>query len=168
MEPWNIFNVESWHQKIASEVWQLILWHFMEIDTVKVLDIFSTINRYCYESLQFVKRLFYYLILEDFFSSPDTEPCLSPTKIDGFPQSGYFSLCPVFVVFCQHFCSWNYKVLLIMWTIWWWCVITGWWPFTYLTQLHHLLCTESVSISVNFGPHQQHDTLHSVLFQCHR
>ena len=26
--------------------------------------------------------------IEDFFSSPNAELCLSPTKIDGFPRSG--------------------------------------------------------------------------------
>ena len=30
--------------------------------------------------------------IEDFFSSPNAELCLSPTKIDGFPQSGFQGL----------------------------------------------------------------------------
>jgi len=32
---------------------------------------------------------FIILDLEEFFSSTNTELCLSPTKIDGFPHSGF-------------------------------------------------------------------------------
>ena len=42
------------------------------------------------------------LDLNDFFSSTNAELCLSPTKIDRFPWSGFQGLNP-FVVFHQHF-----------------------------------------------------------------
>jgi hypothetical protein len=40
-------------------------------------------------SLSLQRNLFITPDLEDFFSSPNTELCLSPMKIDGFPQSGF-------------------------------------------------------------------------------
>ena len=54
-----------------------------------------------------------------------------PRKLMASHGQGFCSLCPAFVVFCQHFCSWQYKVLLTVWTVWWWrgfllkMVITG-------------------------------------------
>ena len=44
-----------------------------------------------------------------------------PWKLMVSHGQGFCSLCPAFVVFCQHFCSQHYKVFLTMWTVWWWC-----------------------------------------------
>ena len=66
------------------------------------------------------RDLFITLDLNDFFSSTNAELCLSPTKIDHFPQSGFQGL-NLFVVFHQYFFSSQYKVLLTMWAVWWWC-----------------------------------------------
>ena len=53
---WNIFHWGSWQQedvfsakKIDLVVWQLFLWHFkvdIEKDTIKILNILSTMNKY--------------------------------------------------------------------------------------------------------------------------
>ena len=53
------------------------------------------------------------LDLNDFFSSTNAELCLSPMKFDRFPPSGFQGL-NLFVVFHQHFCSSQHKVLLTM------------------------------------------------------
>ena len=45
---------------------------------------FSFINNY--ESCEFMKRLADYPGSQRFFQCSNTELCLSPTKIDGFPQ----------------------------------------------------------------------------------
>ena len=41
-----------------------------------------------YESSEFTKRLVYYPGYRGFFQRSNAELCLSPMKIDGFPQSG--------------------------------------------------------------------------------
>ena len=41
-----------------------------------------------YESSEFTKRLVYYPGYRGFFQRSNAELCLSPTKIDGFPQAG--------------------------------------------------------------------------------
>ena len=43
-----------------------------------------------------------------------------PRRLMVSHSQGFCSLCPVFVVFCQHICSQHYRVLLTMWTVWWW------------------------------------------------
>ena len=43
-----------------------------------------------------------------------------PRKLMVSHVQGFCSLCLAFVVFRQHFHSWDYKVLLTVWTIWWW------------------------------------------------
>ena len=54
-----------------------------------------------------------------------------PRKLMVSHGQGFCSLCPAFVVFCQHFCGQHYKVLLTVWTVRWWrgfslkMVITG-------------------------------------------
>ena len=40
-----------------------------------------------------------------------------PRKLMVSHGQGFCSLCPAFVVFCQHFCSRCYKVLLTVWTV---------------------------------------------------
>ena len=77
------------------------------------------------------RDLFITLDLNNFFSALTLNFAFLPQKLMVSHTQGFCSLCPAFVVFCQQFCSQDYKVLLTMWTIWWWCgfslkkVITG-------------------------------------------
>ena len=58
--------------------------------------------------------------IEDFFSVLTLNFAFLPQKLMVSHSQGFCSLCPAFVVFCQHFCIRDYKVLLTVWTIWWW------------------------------------------------
>ena len=88
--------------------------------------------------LSLQRDLFITLDLNDFFSSTNAELCLSPMKIDCFPQPGFQGL-NLFVVFHQHFCSSQYKVLLTMWTVWWWCKLWVLWVYEEKTCLLPLI-----------------------------
>ena len=48
----------------------------------------TPMDDYFYESSEFTKRLVYFPGYRGFFQRSNAELCLSPTKIDGFPQSG--------------------------------------------------------------------------------
>ena len=84
------------------------------------------------------RDLFITLDLNDFFSSTNAELCLSPMKIDHFPQSGFQGL-NLFAVFHQYFYSSQYKVLLTMWAVWWWCRLWVLWVYKEKTHLLPLI-----------------------------
>jgi hypothetical protein len=48
------------------------------------------ISEACYESSEFTKRVIYYPRDQGIFQRLNAELCLSPPKIDHFPQSGFF------------------------------------------------------------------------------
>ena len=55
------------------------------------------------------RDLFITLDLEDFFSALTLNFAFLPWKLMVSHSQGICSLCPVFVVFCQHFCSQHFK-----------------------------------------------------------
>ena len=70
--------------------------------------------------LSLQRELFITPDLNNFFSVLTLNFAFLPQKLMISHSQGFCSLCPAFVLFCQRFCSWDYKVLLTVCSIWWW------------------------------------------------
>ena len=68
------------------------------------------------------RDLFITLDLEDFFSALTLNFAFLPWKLMVSHSQRICSLCPVFVVFCQNFCSQHYK--FDHGTVWQWQILT--------------------------------------------
>ena len=149
------FIDSSWIHLIYSKWRKLLSWKYTCRTTSQYFIFIHQVIMWITSPLSLRRDSFITPDIKDFFSVLTLNFAFLPRKLMVSHGQGFCSLCPAFVVFCQHFCSWHYKILLTVWTVGWWrgfslkMVITGYRHFPYPTQLVSLWMSVDINNEAN-------------------